>query len=243
MDRTAAVLGRPGMKLRNRRAGDGVISQVDDNTVMDSGGAVRSIQSADLTMPAGDRRDLVADVPRAPRAHLLAVPLPLSLGLIRVEYTETERRVVLLRRPFVLLASAARVRDGATAASCAGGSARRARGQARPRIPGDRRAPQADDDRPGYENLHVEVEVANYYPRIATAFTQWAYKVTQSRIHVIVTYGFLRSIARRELDALAVGRFADRTSSPSSRRHAVGGRRRRRGCGRGDRRPRRARYP
>jgi hypothetical protein len=53
----------------------------------------------------------------------------------------------------------------------------------------------------------VEVEFANFYPAIATWVARWFYKATQSRIHVLVTYGFLRSLARRELDVSAVGRF------------------------------------
>jgi hypothetical protein len=35
------------------------------------------------------------------------------------------------------------------------------------------------------------------------------YSHTQSKIHVLVTHGFLRSLARLELEESAVGRFAD----------------------------------
>ncbi len=38
---------------------------------------------------------------------------------------------------------------------------------------------------------------------------RWFYANTQSRIHVLVTHGFLRSLARLELEESAVGRFAD----------------------------------
>ena len=62
---------------------------------------------------------------------------------------------------------------------------------------------------PEWVDLHVEVEVANYYPAIASAFTQWVYAVTQSRIHVLVTYGFLRSVAKLDLEESRIGRFAD----------------------------------
>ena len=61
--------------------------------------------------------------------------------------------------------------------------------------------------RPGQADLHVEVEVANFYPRIAWSLTQWLYRVTQSRIHVLVTYGFLRSLARLDLAESRVRRF------------------------------------
>jgi hypothetical protein len=56
--------------------------------------------------------------------------------------------------------------------------------------------------------LHVEVEVANFYPSIASRLSMRVYEVTQSRIHVIVTYGFLRSLARLDLAESRVGRFA-----------------------------------
>ena len=57
--------------------------------------------------------------------------------------------------------------------------------------------------------MHVEVEIANFYPAIATWVARWVYVQTQSRIHVLVTHGFLRSLARLELEKSAVGRFAD----------------------------------
>ena len=60
----------------------------------------------------------------------------------------------------------------------------------------------------GLATVHVEVEVASFYPAIATWLTGFVYSNTQSRIHVIVTHGFLRSLARLELEQSAVGRFA-----------------------------------
>ena len=132
----------------------------------------------------------------------------MSLGLIRVEYTRTERLVVLLRRPFVLLRFGApeyeitdgrgivrwRIRDGVLVAKNDEGY-----------LEIDVQRNQAP--KPGYAQAHVEVEVANFYPAIATWIARWFYKVTQSRIHVLVTHGFLRSLARRELETSAVGRF------------------------------------
>ena len=56
--------------------------------------------------------------------------------------------------------------------------------------------------------MHVEVEIANFYPALATWVARWFYANTQSRIHVLVTHGFLRSLARLELEESAVGRFA-----------------------------------
>ena len=66
-----------------------------------------------------------------------------------------------------------------------------------------------ESDRQGYARIHVEVEVANFYPAIATWIARWVYVQTQSRIHVLVTHGFLRSLARLELEESAVGRFAE----------------------------------
>ena len=192
-----------------RPAPDAVISDPDDNTVMDSGGAVRSIQGADVTMPEGELEELWTPLylERLARTYWKFLSR-VSLGLIRVEYTETERRVVLLRRPFVLLRFRApeyeindghgivrwRITDGVLVA-------KRDEGY----LEIDVR--RTDAEKPGYARAHVEVEVANFYPRIATSVARWLYKVTQSRIHVLVTHGFLRSLARRELEMSAVGRF------------------------------------
>jgi len=63
-------------------------------------------------------------------------------------------------------------------------------------------------DYPGEAIAHVEVEVANFYPAIASRIGRWVYENTQSRIHVIVTHGFLRSLARLELAESKAGRFA-----------------------------------
>jgi hypothetical protein len=188
---------------------DAAISEPDDHTVMDTRGAVRSIQAADLTMPASDVEELWTPLylERLARTYWKYLSR-VSLGLIRVEYTPTERRVVLLRRPFVLLRFGApeyeisegrgivrwRIRDGVLVAK---------RDQGYLEI--DVRKSHAPE--PGSAQAHVEVEIANFYPAIATWITRWFYKVTQSRIHVLVTHGFLRSLARRELETSAVGRF------------------------------------
>ena len=100
---------------------------------------------------------------------------------------------------------------------------------------------------PGRARLHVEVEIASFYPAIAFRVARWVYANTQSRIHVLVTHGFLRSLAKLELEESAVGRFATedpgtrarprrrpaRVERRHGRRHAVaaGRRARRRGGG------------
>ena len=87
-----------------RRVPDAAISEPDDHTVMDTGGAVRSIQAANVTMPEGDLEAIWTPLylERLARTYWKYLSR-VSLGLIRVEYTPTERRVVFLRRPFVLL--------------------------------------------------------------------------------------------------------------------------------------------
>ena len=75
---------------------------------------------------------------------------------------------------------------------------------------------QPDDS--GLAVLHVEVEVSSFYPMIASRFSRFVYTNTQSRIHVIVTHGFLRSLTRLDLAESRVGRFCRR---PRRRRRGV----------------------
>ena len=204
------------MTSLRRRVPDAAISEPDDHTVMDAGGAVRSIQAANVTMPEGDLEAIWTPLylERLARTYWKYLSR-VSLGLIRVEYTATERRVVLLRSPFVLLRFAApeydigegrgivrwRIRDGVLVAK---------RDQGYLEIDVQR----TDAEKPGFAQAHVEVEVANFYPAIATWVARWFYKVTQSRIHVLVTHGFLRSLARRQLETSAVGRFETNGRGP-----------------------------
>ena len=204
------------MTSLRRRVPDAAISEPDDHTVMDVGGAVRSIQAANVTMPEGDLEAIWTPLylERLARTYWKYLSR-VSLGLIRVEYTATERRVVLLRSPFVLLRFAApeydigegrgivrwRIRDGVLVAK---------RDQGYLEID----VQKTEADKPGFAQAHVEVEVANFYPAIATWVARWFYKVTQSRIHVLVTHGFLRSLARRQLETSAVGRFETNGRGP-----------------------------
>jgi hypothetical protein len=201
------------MKLLNRpqerRVAAAVIADPEEHTVMDADGAVRSIQAADVDMPSAELDAIWTPMhlERLARTYWKYLS-KVTLGLIRVEYTRTERRVVFLTRPFVLLRFRAPeyeldgdrgiVRWGIEDGILVG---RRDHGYLEIDV---RRMPT---DRAGYGRVHVEVEVANFYPAIARWFTGWFYKETQSRIHVLVTHGFLRSLARLELEPSAVGRF------------------------------------
>ena len=199
-------LGRP------TRIGEAVIGPLHDETSVDSNGACRSVQYADMQMPAAavDAIWSPMHLERLARTYWRFLSR-CTLGLVRVEYTDDARYVVFLRRPLVLLVFARpeyemddergvvrwRIERGVLVAPPGIGAGGFLEIDIR-RRPGDT---------PGTVNLHVEVEVANYYPRIAWSLTQWAYAVTQSRIHVLVTYGFLRSIAKLNLVPSKVGRF------------------------------------
>ena len=199
---------------RERRVADAVIRSPEEHTVMAKDGAVRSIQSADVTVPADELQ------PRWNATHLERLARTywkylsrVTLGLIRVTYTETERQVVLLGRPFVLLRFAApeyevspgrgivkwKIIDGLLV------SKRGRNGDGYLEIDVRRLEPEEE----GWETVHVEVEVASFYPAIATWLTSFVYSHTQSKIHVLVTHGFLRSLARLDLEESAVGRFAE----------------------------------
>jgi hypothetical protein len=177
---------------------------------MDADGAVRSIQAANITMPEAELDGIwtPTNLERLARTYWKFLSR-VSLGLIRVRYTDEERAVVLLGRPFVLLRFHPpdyamspergrvrwRIRDGVLVAQRDHGY-----------LEIDVRREPADE--PGYARVHVEVEVSNFYPALSIWVARWFYANTQSRIHVLVTHGFLRSLARLELEESAVGRFA-----------------------------------
>ncbi len=201
------------MKLLNRpqerRIAAAVIADPEEHTVMDGDGAVRSIQAADVDMPLAELEAVWTPMhlERLARTYWKYLS-KVTLGLIRVEYTRTGRSVVFLTRPFVLLRFGAPeyevqadrgivrwgIQDGILVA-------RRGHGHLEIDVL------RTTTDRAGYGRVHVEVEVANFYPAIARWIARWFYKETQSRIHVLVTHGFLRSLARLELEPSAVGRF------------------------------------
>jgi hypothetical protein len=145
-----------------------------------------------------------------------------SLGLLRVLYTETSREVVLLTRPLVLLRFGAPRYD----IEADGGTvtwpidrgllvAANGRGQGFLRL-GVRRQPAAGG---GSEvTVVVTSEVVNFYPRIAARIGRFIYNQTQLRIHVIVTNAFLRSLANLDLEPSAVGALSPgaRPRSPAA---------------------------
>jgi hypothetical protein len=200
-------------RRRERRIADSVLRDPEEHTVMDARGAVRSVQAADLSMPEQELEAIWSPMhlERLARTYWKYLSR-VTLGLIRVAYTPTERLVVFITKPFVLLRFDApeyemdadhgvvrwRIRDGLLVAS----EGRSGDGYLEIDV---RRCPE---EAPGRARLHVEVEVASFYPVIALRLARWLYTNTQSRIHVLVTHGFLRSLAKLELEESAVGRFA-----------------------------------
>lgn len=199
---TLTALTRWWRRVRRRRA-RAVIVSPPRSTVIARDGAVRSLQSAELTLSPSDLEQLwsAANLENLARTYWRFLSR-VTLGLIRVVYGEHERSVVFLFRPFTLLRFEApeyefgndrgvvrwRIRDGLLVAR----SGRRCGFLALD----VRREPAAPE---GPAKLLIEVEVANFYPAIAVGFSTPVYEATQSAIHVLVTHAFLRSLDTLEL--------------------------------------------
>jgi hypothetical protein len=214
--------------IRPRQIARAVLVSPEEHTTMNERGAVRSVQAADLTLPAQALDELWSPMylERLARTYWRFLSR-CTLGLVRVKYDDDERAVVLLTRPFVLL------RFHAPEYAMDAG-----RGVVRWRIASGLLVSRAGHDGNGYlqievercarvdrdtARVNVEVEVANFYPALASGVARWFYSATQSRIHVIVTHGFLRSLAKLDLAESVVGRYAapvdvDAVPDPAPRR-------------------------
>jgi hypothetical protein len=142
-----------------------------------------------------------------------------SCGLLRVIYTPATRELVLVRRPFVLLRLRAPEYNlqptvGAVTWRIERGIlvARTGRGQGYLRIVVQRPSRATGE----WVTARVSSEVANFYPTLALASSHWSSRVgsflytqTQLRLHVLITHGFLRSLARLELAPSTVGALRD----------------------------------
>lgn len=211
-----AAAGTSAVALRVRRPPRVARAVIEDpagsNTVSRSG-AVRSVQAADLTVPtqALDRIWTPMHLERLARTYWRFITRA-TLGVIRVLYTPTGREVVALARPFSLLSfhepeyemspHRGLVRWRIAKGLLVSGAGR---GEGYLQIEVERRD---DPHEPDCAVVHVEVEVANFYPAIASGISAWVYRETQSRIHVLVTHGFLRSLARLDLAESVIGRYA-----------------------------------
>jgi hypothetical protein len=198
---------------RRRLRARAVIISPRESTVVARDGAVRSVQTAELTIA---RRELVplwkaTSLENLARTYWRFLSR-VTCGLIRVVYGENERRVTLIGRPLTLLRFEApeyilesdhgnvrwRIRDGLLVARAGRGCGFLALDVRRLADDGER------------VTLRIEVQVANFYPAIAANFSMPVYEATQSSIHVLVTHAFLRSLARLDIAESKVGRFAAR---------------------------------
>lgn len=180
-------------------------------------GAMRSVQAAELSLPRVALTEIWSPMhlERLARTYWRFLSR-VTLGLVRVRYTSAERFVVLIAKPLKLLTFKApeyemdaehglvrwRIESGLLVAKRGrGANAHGGQGHLQIRVA----RIQADDgDR---ACLHVEVEVANFHPAIASGLGRRIYNITQSKIHVFITHGFLRSLARLDLAESKVGRF------------------------------------
>jgi hypothetical protein len=200
-------------RRRRQRPAHAMIVSPRKSTSTHRDGAVRSVQSAKLTLAAADLQRIwiaenLENLARTYWRFLTRV----TLGLIRVTYTQDSRSVVLLGRPFTLLRFDApqytieadhgavrwQIRDGLLVARAGRGSGFLA-------LDVRREPPRAD----GREDLFIEVEVANFYPSIAVGFSMPVYEMTQSAVHVLVTHAFLRSLAKLDLARSKIGVLSD----------------------------------
>ena len=189
------------------------VSNLSDETSVDAAtGAVRSVQRAEVLIGREALEEIwtPTHLERLARTYWRFLTR-VTLGLIRVKYSEHGRAVVLLAEPLRLLTFEPpeyemdatrglvrwRIRRGLLVA-------RRGRDGAGYLQIEVRRLPGGDQQ---HGRLDVEVAVVNFYPAIASGIGLRVYNATQSRIHVLITYGFLRSLARLDLAESRIGRF------------------------------------
>ena len=198
------------------------ITNVRDATTVDAeSGAVRSVQSADMRLGVESLERLFSplQLERLARTYWRFLAR-ITLGLVHVHYTERERFVVLIARPLKLLTFSApeyeldgsralvrwRIERGLLVAAAGRGG----RGHLQIELCRDPAASAGGADRAAgapTASVHVRVEVANFYPAIAAGLSARLYNATQSRIHVLVTKAFLRSLAALDFPRSKVGRF------------------------------------
>ena len=177
-------------------------------------GSVGSRQTADVTLP---RRELERIWSPEYLERLAGTYwrflTRVSLGILRVRYSEDAREIVVFGRPLVLLRFQApdyeigedggavtwRIEKGVLVAPQG-----RAKGFLRISVR------RLEENGTGEVTVRVSSEVTNFYPLIAgwgwfSKIGRIVYRATQLRIHVIVTNAFLRSLARLDLAPSAVG--------------------------------------
>jgi hypothetical protein len=211
----AAIAGLLARRLRvSQRPARALIISSPRSTVIAGDGAVRSVQSARLTMSTADLDrlwvpDNLENLGRTYWRFLSRV----TLGLIRVRYTHSERAVVALGFITLLRFTAPDyaleplhgrvnwpIKDGLLVAKTGHGC-----GWLRLDV---QRKPSAGDPLAEAEVM-IDVEVANFYPAIASGLSIFVYEITQAFVHVLVTHAVLRSLAKLDLAESKVRRLRD----------------------------------
>jgi hypothetical protein len=197
---------------RPRPVAHALIVTAEDHTVFDGRASVRSVQEADLILPTEALDEIwnPHHLERLARTYWRWLTRA-TLGLVQVDYQEHGRQVKALGLIPLLTFQVPeyemddtrgivrwRIERGVLVA-------KRGRGGAGYLEIDIQRRPSLDY--PGSSIAHVEVEVANFYPAIASSISRWLYENTQSRVHVVVTHGFLRRLARLDLAESKVGRL------------------------------------
>lgn len=190
----------------------------DDTGIDPRTGAVRSVQGADIILPEESLQGMwnPEHLERLARTYWKSLTR-FTLGLCQVGYSETERWVYLLHPRIRLLTMQKpeyemsaqrgivrwRIEKGLLVAATGRGG------------DGYLEIDVARFDYPDWNKarIHVEIEVANFYPQIASKLGKWLYVNTQSRIHVIACHFFLRQLVKRDLDVSKVHHFAGPASA------------------------------
>lgn len=200
-------------RRRGRLRARALIVSPRNSTRVAADGSVHSLQSAHLELPRAELERLwsPAQLENLGRTYWLFLTR-VTLGVIRVVYTEDERAVVLLAKPLTLLRFdppeyslepnrgrlSWAIRDGLLVSPAGRGS-----GFLAVRV-------SRDGGVSDPAKLDIDVEVANFYPAIASRLGAAVYGATQAFVHVLVTHAFLRSLATLDLAESKVRRFSPR---------------------------------
>jgi len=208
-----AVVWAVAVSRRAQLPADVRLVDPEGAVTIDPDGLARSVQAAELTIPSDALVELWTPtaLERLARTYWRFLERS-SLGLIRVRYSDRDRAVVLLTRPFVLIGFAPPEYELREDRGIVRWEIRR--GALVSHRQGEGGYLQIDvrrlaDPEPGYGAIHVEVAVLSFYPAIANALSARLYAATQSVIHVTITHAFLRSLARLELAESRTGRFRE----------------------------------
>jgi len=205
-------------RRRGRLPARAVIVSPRRSTTISHDGAVESIQSAELTLGTADLERLwsPASLENLGRTYWRFLSR-VTLGVIRVAYTQHDRSVMFLGRPLTLLRFDKPdyllepdhgsvhwpIRDGLLVAR-----AGRGKGFLALDVRRSDRSDGGADASATDAKLRIAVTVSNFYPSIATGFSTPVYKATQSAVHVLVAHAFLRSLATLDLAQSRIGRLA-----------------------------------